>query len=167
MDSKTINKAYQTLVKRINASSRFFSGSGHDTFDSEGGCTTRFLWNQAQPAFDLAENGSVKLTLLYGSHSCFESSICDGGPNACKVYCFVNKANAKRIAIKPDDFVMTMRQCKSRFGMSLDDFKRIWLTTAIHANRNLYKLGHAGKPFLKAGETIESLAIEYDVNNKS
>lgn len=162
MDSKTINKAYQTLVRRINASSKFFSGSGNDTFDSEGGCTTRFLWNQAQPAFEKTKDGAVRLTFVYGSHSCFDSAICDGGPNARKVCCFVNKANAKRIAIKPDDFVMTMRQCKLRFGMSLDDFKRIWLTTAIHANRNLYKLGHAGKPFLKAGETIESLAIEYD-----
>ena len=48
------------------------------------------------------------------------------------------------------------------FGVSNDEFKRVWLTTALKANHDLYKLGHAGKPFLKAGETIESLAIEYD-----
>ena len=165
MDSKTINKAYQTLVKRINASSRFFSGSGHDTFDSDGGCTTRFVWNQAQPAFEKTKDG-VKLTLLYGSRSCFDSAICDGEHNDSIVYCFVNQADAKRMAaaFKPNGFFVTIRQCKSCFDMSMDDFKRIWLTTAIHANRNLYKLGHAGKPFLKAGETIESLAIEYDIN---
>ena len=164
MDSKTINKAYQTLVKRINASSRFFSGSGHDTFDSEGGCTTRFFWNQAQPAFEKTKDGAVKLALVYGSTTCYQSSICDGKQNNSIVYCFASKADAKRIPFKPNSFFMTMRQCKSHFGMSMDDFKRIWLTIAIHANCNLYKLGHAGKPFLKVGETIESLAVEYDVN---
>lgn len=165
MDSKTtINKAYQTLVKRINASSRHFSGCGHDTFDSEGGCTTRFFWNQAQPAFEKTKAGAVKLALVYGSTTCYQSSICDGEHNDNKVCCVVNQADAKRISFKPNGFYMTLRQCKSCFDMSIDDFKRIWLTTAIRANRNLYKLGHAGKPFLKAGETIESLAVEYDVN---
>ena len=174
MDSKTINKAYQTLVKRINASSRFFSGSGHDTFDSEGGCTTRFVWNQAQPAFVKiqTENGPiVALSLLFNSRAFFGVAICDGADDNNRITCVVSKHEVKKLGLNSflsnlsKTVILSMRQCKSMFDVSNDEFKRVWLTTAMKANHNLYKLGHAGKPFLKASDSIESLAIAHDINS--
>lgn len=173
MNKNTIHKAYQALVKRINSSSAFISGC-NDTFDSEHGCTTRFFWNAAQPAFSritrstfrkgVSEDqfGLIKLSLVYGSKTGYSASICDANENM--ILCLLSSDDFDKISPWLSGW-STMRQCKA--NLSNDDFKRIWLMTAISCGKDLYKLGHNGKPFLKAGETIESLALEYDLNAKA
>ena len=154
-----INKAYQIVLKRINASSQFING-WNDTFDSEHGCTTRFFWNEAQPGFERIKNkyNSIKLSLVFGSRITYGASICDNTNNP--ILCLLNEDDFANV----NSWLKYSCTMRMRNGISNDDFKRIWLMTALSSGKDLYKLGHAGKPFLKAGETIESLAIEYDLS---
>ena len=163
MTKSTISKAYQTIVKRLCASSRFFSGSGTDTFDSEHACTTKFFWNKVQPAITRIDDNKLALTLIYDSRIRYRSSICDSTKDSTEIKCFINENASlmQKMAWIDNTQCVTLRKCKGL--ISKDDFKRIWLTTALNAHRDLYKLGHAGKPFIKANDTIESLAIEYDL----
>lgn len=155
MTKQTINKAYQALLKRLNNGSEF---------DEYGG-----FWNRVQPAFEQINGtfgklvnedkyGLIKLSLVYSSTTGYNASICDADGHL--VLCLLTKDDFDKINPWLKGWT-TMRRCKA--NLSNDDFKRIWLMTVISYGRDLYKLGHNGKPFLKAGETIESLALEYDL----
>lgn len=162
MTKSTINKAYQTIVKRLCASSCYFSGSGADTFDSEHACTTKFFWNQVQPAI-VKIDSKLALTLIYDSRICYRYSIFDLSKDNTAIDCFINEnaSLTQKMACIDNKQWVTLRTCKGL--ISKDEFKQIWVETALNAHCDLYKLGHAGKPFIKASDTIESLAVEYDL----
>lgn len=138
----TVEKAWKTMLKRLHARSQ--DGSS--------------FWSRPQPAFRRNVDGTCVLDLLFGSRTCYNNAIYDEHDEAVKPqvhehlpYCISNPC------------VTTMRTYKELPNI---DFKRIWLETAL--GHTMYKLGVEacdGKPFLKASDTMESLALECDLES--
>lgn len=144
MKAQTINKAYQALIKRINKAAAF--GYASD------------FWNAAHPGFT-KEGDKITLCLIYKSRISYDASICDKGEKT-PIICVLNKSDSEKVFKVLKGGFATMRQLKEFPNL---EFKQLWLKAAISSNQDLYKLGHAGTPFIKVGDTIESLAIEYDM----
>ena len=144
MKAQTINKAYQALIKRINKATAFEYAAD--------------FWNAAHPGFN-KDGDKVILCLIYKSTTSYGASICDKNEKN-PIICVLNKSDSEKVSKFLKSGFATMRQLKEFPNL---EFKRLWLNTAISSNQDLYKLGHAGTPFIKAGDTIESLAIEYDM----
>lgn len=139
----TIEKAWKTMLKRLHAPDML---------------TGLRCWSRPQPAFRRNIIGISRLDLLFGSTSYLPRSINDG--HGTEIIIQVHEHLPKCVH-SPN--VATMRMYKE---LSNIDFKRIWLETAL--GHTMYKLGFEdcdGKPFLKASDTMESLALEYDLES--
>ena len=138
----TMEKAWKMMMKRLHA--RSHDGSS--------------FWSRPQPAFRRNVDGTCVLDLLFGSRICYIDSIHDGHNKA------VNPQVHEHLPMCVNSpCVTTMRSYKE---LSNIDFKRIWLETAL--GHTLYKLGFEdcdSKPFLKASDTMESLALECDLES--
>ena len=141
----TIEKAWKTMLARLHV---------HDKSNSS-------FWSRPQPAFRRSKDDKFYLDLVYGSRITYNAGINLGT----QTYP-AKPANVlvhEELPLSKSMYVATMRQ---RSELENIEFKRIWLETAI--GHTLYKLGSDncdGKPFLNKLDTIESLAIEYDLTH--
>lgn len=143
----TIEKAWKTMMARLHV---------HDKFNSS-------FWSRPQPAFRRSKDGKFYLDLVYGSRITYGAGINSGPQTYPATEKPVNVLVHEELPLSKSIYAVTMRQFKELENI---EFKRIWLETAI--GHTLYKLGSDecdGKPFINKLDTIESLAIEYDLTH--